>query len=103
MFLSRGLWNKPYLLIDLFNAALGTNFKDENFITDIGKDVIKHERMFNIAAGVTEEWMPEWMRNEPLEPFGLLSDIPESEYNKFWDVSYWGEFPIMPRRIAKPN
>ena len=101
LFLSRGIWDKPHLLKDLFNAALGTDYSDEKFISDIGKDVIKHERMFNIAAGVVEEWIPEWMRVKPLEPHGDVSDIPESEYDSFWDESYWGEFPPMPCRIAK--
>jgi len=36
--------------------------------------------MFNLAAGVTEEWLPEWMREEPLKPHGRVADIPASEF-----------------------
>jgi aldehyde:ferredoxin oxidoreductase len=98
-FIARGVGNDTQLLIELFNQVLGTNYTDTSFIQKIGKDVIKHERAFNIAAGVNEEWVPEFMREEPLLPHGRKSDIPESEFARYWDVEYWGEFPPVPARL----
>ena len=98
-FIARGIGTDIHLMVNLFNSVFGTDFKDNAFMSDIGKEVIKHERMFNIAAGVTEEWVPEWMRHEPLMPHGRVSDIPESEYARYWDIDFWGEFPSVPARL----
>lgn len=98
-FIQRGITENTHLLIDIFNQVLGTDYKDASFVSEIGKDVIKHERAFNIAAGVVEEWVPEFMRDEPLAPSGGTSDIPASEFDRFWDPGYWGEFPAPPARI----
>lgn len=98
-FVARGVGPSTHLLKDLFNTAFGTEYKDDSFIAEIGKECIKKERMFNLSAGVTEEWLPEWMREEPLEPHGRVADIPEAEFGRFWDESFWGEFPPMPNRF----
>ena len=98
-FVARGLGTDTHLLIDLFNGIFGTAYQDTSFIQEIGKDVIKHERMFNIAAGINEEWVPEFMRIEPLLPHGRLSDIPEAEYARFWAEEFWGAFPPVPKRF----
>ena len=50
-------------------------------------------RTLYIAAGVTQEYLPEFMRFEGLEPLGLVSDIPQNDYDRFWEESFWGEFP----------
>ncbi|TEB16397.1 putative oxidoreductase YdhV [Pelotomaculum sp. FP] len=99
-FIARGIGPADtYLLVELFNQVLGTKYTDTSFMSEIGKDTIKYERMFNIAAGVNEEWVPEFMRDEPLIPHGRKSDIPESEYARYWDTEFWGEFPPMPARL----
>lgn len=98
-FVARGVGPSTHLLKDLFNTAFGTEYQDDSFMSEIGKECIKRERMFNLAAGVTEEWLPEWMREEPLEPHGRVADIPASEFERFWDKSFWGEFPPMPKRF----
>ena len=98
-FIARGIAEDTHLLIDIFNCIFGTDFKDTSFIEEMGKDIIKHERAFNIAAGVNEEWVPEFMRDEPLLPHGRVSDIPLSEYERYWDEKYWGNFPEPPKRL----
>lgn len=98
-FIARGIGSDTHLLVDIFNQALGTDYKDASFMQKIGKETIKYERAFNIAAGVNEEWVPEFMRDEPLLPHGRISDIPDYEYARFWDVEYWGEFPPAPARL----
>jgi aldehyde:ferredoxin oxidoreductase len=92
MFVSRGLINKPKLFIDLINAIYGTHLGVE-FLTGLGKEIIKRERIFNIAAGITQEYVPEFMKFEKLEPQGFVSDIPQADLDRFWEESFWGEFP----------
>lgn len=74
MFVSRALARKPELLINLMNAIYGTNHGPE-FLTEMGKDTIKREHVFNRAAGVCQEYLPELMRFEKFDPRGLISDI----------------------------
>ena len=92
MFVSRGLIKKPDLFVNLINAVHGTNHGVDYLMT-LGKEIVKHERIFNTAAGVTEEYLPEFMRTEGLEPLGLISDIPQTDYDRFWEEAFWGKFP----------
>jgi aldehyde:ferredoxin oxidoreductase len=96
MFIMRGIIKKPELFVNLINAVYGTNYGTD-YLATLGKEIIKLERVFNIAAGVTQEYLPEFMRSEKLEPQGLISDIPQSDYDRFWDESFWGEFPKIRR------
>ncbi len=88
MFVSRGLIKKPQIFMDLINSVYGTSYGTD-FPTRLGKEIIKLEHAFNIAAGVTQEYLPEFMRSEGLEPDGLVSDIPRSDYDRFWEKSFW--------------
>lgn len=92
IFVSRSINKNPQTIINLINAVYGTDFTTD-YITELGKSVIKLERVFNIAAGVVEEHLPEFMRHEPLEPVGNVSDIPQADYDRFWEESFWGAFP----------
>lgn len=92
LFASRGVGKNTALCTELINAVYGTELGAED-IPRIGKEIIKRERAFNIAAGVVQEFVPEFMRYEKLEPQGLVSDIPRDEYRRFWDEDFWGEFP----------
>ena len=92
MFVSRGLIKKPELFVNLINAVHGTSYGPD-YIFTLGKGIIKLERAFNNAAGVTEEYLPEFMKTEGSEPLGLVSDIPQNDYDRFWEESFWGELP----------
>jgi len=92
LFASRGVGKKPELIVNLVNTIYGTNF-GKDFLTELGKEIIKLERAFNIAAGVTQEYIPEYMKYEKLEPHGLISDISQDDYDHFWDEDFWGVFP----------
>jgi len=96
MFVSRGLIKKPERFVNLINAIYGTNLGTD-YLTTLGKEIIKLEHAFNIAAGVTQEYLPEFMRSERLEPLGLVSDIPQSDYDRFWEESFWGKMPDVKR------
>ena len=89
MFVSRGLIKEPEIFMNLINAIYGTHHGPD-YVTQLGKEIIKLEHAFNIAAGVTQEYLPEFMRSEGLEPSGLVSDIPQGDYDRFWEESFWG-------------
>ena len=92
MFVSRRLIKKPELFVNLINSIYGTDFSTD-YMMNLRKEIIKFERVFNIAAGVTQEYLPEFMRLERLEPLELVSDFPQSDYDHFWEENFWGEFP----------
>ena len=74
------------LLAKLINALEGTNLSAEDYL-QMGKDVMKQERAFNIAAGIGPEAdrLPDWMRTEPLPPLNEVFDVPQEEIDDFWD------------------
>ena len=92
LFVSRGVVTKPELLVDVINAVYGTKYGPE-YLIDLGKEIVKLEQVFNISAGVGQDYIPEFMKYEKLEPHGLVSDIPQQDYDNFWDEDFWGEFP----------
>jgi aldehyde:ferredoxin oxidoreductase len=92
MFVSRGLIKKPEIFVNLINAIYGTNYGTD-YLIELGKEILKLERAFNLAAGVTQDYLPEFMKIEKLGPHGLTSDIPQSDYNRFWEEAFWGKFP----------
>ena len=98
MFVSRALTGKLNIMMDMINAIYGTNL-GADYATRLGKEIIKLERAFNTSAGVTEEYVPEFMRSEGIEPYGILSDIPQGDYDRFWEESFWGK-PIDLKRSA---
>jgi len=74
------------LLENLINGLIGTNMSDQDYV-QMGKDVMKQERAFNIKAGIGPEAdrLPDWMRNEPLPPVNEVFDVPQEEIDDFWN------------------
>jgi aldehyde:ferredoxin oxidoreductase len=74
------------LLANLINGLIGTNMSDQDYV-QMGKDVLKQERAFNIKAGIGPEAdrLPDWMRNEPLPPVNEVFDVPQEEIDDFWN------------------
>ena len=46
-----------------------------------------------MAAGETEEYLPEFMRTEGSEALGLVSDVSQGDYDHSWEERFWGKFP----------
>ncbi|KXA98104.1 aldehyde:ferredoxin oxidoreductase [candidate division MSBL1 archaeon SCGC-AAA259J03] len=67
-------------MVETVNGVLGTDLTVDD-ISEIGKQILKTEREFNQAAGLTEEddRLPEFMREEELPPHNEIFDVPAKE------------------------
>ncbi len=65
-------------MIDEVNGVLGTEWTADD-ILEHGKEILRIERDYNIAAGLGKESgrIPEFMRYEPLPPHNVTFDIPD--------------------------
>ncbi len=66
-------------MIEECNGVLGTSWTADD-IFKIGVDILKKERAFNEAAGLTKahDRLPEFMKYEPLPPHNQVFDVPDS-------------------------
>jgi len=71
---------------DILNAQFGSNVSFEDLL-EMGKAVLKEERTFNEKAGLTKaaDRLPEFFKEDPLPPSGLVFDVSDSEIDSFWD------------------
>lgn len=65
-------------MIEECNGVLGTNWSMDD-INRLGAEILKKERAFNVAAGLTSsaDRLPEFMRLEPLPPHNQVFDVPD--------------------------
>jgi aldehyde:ferredoxin oxidoreductase len=65
-------------MIEECNGVLGTSWTADD-IVKIGGDILKKERAFNEAAGLTKahDRIPEFMKLEPLPPHNQVFDVPD--------------------------
>jgi aldehyde:ferredoxin oxidoreductase len=65
-------------MIDEVNGVLGTSFTADD-IVEMGKDILRTERAFNEAAGLTKvhDRLPEFMKYETLPPHEHIFDVPD--------------------------
>ncbi len=66
-------------MIDEVNGVLGTNWTADDIVKH-GGEILKVERAFNEAAGISKEAdrMPEFMAIEPLPPHNNLFDVSDA-------------------------
>jgi aldehyde:ferredoxin oxidoreductase len=66
-------------MIEECNGVLGTSWTADDVLR-MGGDILKRERAFNEAAGLTKvhDRLPEFMKYEPLPPHNQLFDVPDS-------------------------
>jgi aldehyde:ferredoxin oxidoreductase len=66
-------------MIEECNGVTGAKWNAED-ILNIGKEIIKRERMFNEKAGFNNgrDRLPEFMKLEPLAPHNQIFDVPDS-------------------------
>ncbi|RLB11887.1 MAG: aldehyde ferredoxin oxidoreductase [Deltaproteobacteria bacterium] len=73
-------------VIDTCNAILGTSWGSDD-VVNIGKEILRKEKDFNIAAGVTKAdgRIPEFIKEEQLSPHSSKWDIEDKEVDGFWE------------------
>ncbi|HRD96334.1 MAG TPA: aldehyde ferredoxin oxidoreductase C-terminal domain-containing protein [Rubrivivax sp.] len=73
-------------LIEMINARFGINLSGDD-VTALGKQVLKTEHAFNIAAGLTREHdrLPEFFSLEKLPPHNVVWDITPQELDSYWN------------------
>jgi len=73
-------------MVEECNGVLGTNWKSED-AAKLGGEILRKERAFNEAAGITKEWdrVPEFMRYEPLPPHNQVYDVPDSALDSVYE------------------
>jgi aldehyde:ferredoxin oxidoreductase len=66
-------------MIEECNGVMGTQWKSDD-VLNIGKEIIKRERLFNEKAGFNNarDRLPEFMKLEPLAPHNQIFDVPDS-------------------------
>ena len=71
---------------EAINDALGTDVKP-TFFHEIGRETLRLEREFNLAAGFTAEDddLPEFFYNEPLKPTDDIARFRGEEVFDIWD------------------
>jgi aldehyde:ferredoxin oxidoreductase len=73
-------------LIDMINARFGISLTADD-VTNLGKQILKTEHDFNLAAGFTnkDDRLPEFFEEEPLAPHNVVWDISGEAIDSFWD------------------
>ena len=73
-------------LIDMINARYGVSL-DGDDVADLGKTVLKTERGFNLAAGLTaaHDRLPEFFASDPVAPHQAVWDFTDAEIDSFWN------------------
>jgi aldehyde:ferredoxin oxidoreductase len=66
-------------MVEECNGVLGTKWTSDD-VVKIGADILRKERAFNEAAGLTKahDRVPEFMKYEPLPPHNQVFDVPDS-------------------------
>ncbi len=73
-------------LIDMINARFGAELTGDD-VTNLGKNILKIEHEFNLAAGLgkADDRIPEFMKYETLPPHDAIWDFTNEEIDAFWD------------------
>ncbi|WP_243374234.1 aldehyde ferredoxin oxidoreductase C-terminal domain-containing protein [Geotalea sp. SG265] len=73
-------------LIDMINARFGISLTGDD-VTNLGKQVLKTERQFNMDAGFGKEHdrLPEFFKHEPVAPHNAVWDFSDEEIDEFWN------------------
>ncbi|MDD2388619.1 MAG: aldehyde ferredoxin oxidoreductase C-terminal domain-containing protein [Desulfobacterales bacterium] len=71
----------PVIAAALISSFYGVDWTADDYL-EMGKEVLRKERAFNINAGISKEadGLPDWMTKEPLPPTNAVWDVPREEY-----------------------
>jgi aldehyde:ferredoxin oxidoreductase len=73
-------------LLDLINGFTGLSLTGDD-VSNLGKSILKHERAFNAAAGLTkiQDRLPDYFKNEPLTPHKVTFDVSDEELDQVFN------------------
>ena len=72
-------------MIDMVNARFGISLTADD-VTELGKQILRTEHEFNLAAGFTnkDDRLPEFFE-EPVPPHNAVWDFTDEEIDSFWN------------------
>ena len=73
-------------LIDMINAFYGLSLTADD-VADLGKSILKNEREFNLAAGLTskDDRLPEYFKKEKLPPHDITFQVKDEELDQVFN------------------
>ncbi|MEE8398592.1 MAG: aldehyde ferredoxin oxidoreductase C-terminal domain-containing protein [Desulfobacterales bacterium] len=73
-------------MIDMFSAFYGVEFTGDD-VTELGKAVLKNERAFNAAAGLSAEHdrLPDFFKNEALPPHNVTFGVEDKDLDTLFN------------------
>ena len=73
-------------LLDMINAFYGLSLKADD-VTELGKSILKSEREFNLAAGLTskDDRLPEYFKKEKLPPHNITFQVKDEDLDKVFN------------------
>ena len=73
-------------IVDMLNARFGISMTTDD-VTALGMSVLKTERAFNQAAGLTNahDRLPEFFVDEKVPPHNAIWDFTDAEIDEFWN------------------
>lgn len=73
-------------LVDMINARFDIALTGDD-VTELGKSVLKTERAFNLAAGISakDDRLPEFFSTDPVSPHNAIWDFSEEDIAEFWN------------------
>lgn len=89
LFISFAILDQPetfQALIDMIDAFCGLNFTADD-MTELGKAVLKNERAFNAAAGLSAQHdrLPDFFKNETLPPHDVTFDVADEDLDTLFN------------------
>ena len=73
-------------LLDMLNAFYGLNLTGDD-VTELGKSILKNEREFNLAAGLTSKHdrLPEYFKKEKLPPHNITFQVKDEDLDQVFN------------------
>jgi aldehyde:ferredoxin oxidoreductase len=75
----------PEIIAAMVAGLYGVEWSGVDF-EELGKEMLRQERDFNIKAGIGPETdkLPDWMRTDPLPPTDAVFDVPQEEIDQLF-------------------
>jgi aldehyde:ferredoxin oxidoreductase len=74
------------VVMPMIKALYGLIWTEADYL-EMGKEILRQERTFNIKAGIapSQDRLPDWMVKEPLPPTNAVFDVPQEELDRFFN------------------